>query len=48
LTNEASNELPLFMKKGLDDSYRHAAERAASSGRRLSTADLRRLANERP
>ena len=48
LTNEASNELPLFMKKGLDDSYRHAAERAASSGRRLSTADLRRLANQRP
>lgn len=48
LTTEASHELPNFMKKGLEDSYRHAAERAASSGRRLSTADLRRLANERP
>lgn len=48
LTQEASHELPNFMKKGTEDSYRHAAERAASSGRRLSTADLRRLANERP
>jgi hypothetical protein len=48
LTNEASNELPNFMKKGLEDSYRHTTDRILSNKSRLSTADLRRIANERP
>jgi hypothetical protein len=48
LTNEASHELPMFMQKGTEGAYRHATERPTSSSRRLSTADLRRLANERP
>jgi hypothetical protein len=48
LTSEASNELPRFMKQGLDDSFRYSTQRPTSSGKRLSTADLRRLANERP
>jgi hypothetical protein len=48
LTSEASNELPNFMKKGLDNSYRHTTDRITSSSRRLSTAELRKIANERP